>query len=67
MWVFLEHKNDANTPAVLELWVLEVGPGLGRREKELATSPELKTFIYIISNYLLLVIQNCLDPENYGI
>ena len=40
MWVFLEHKNDANTPAVLELWVLEVGPGLGRREKEPATSPD---------------------------
>ena len=26
----LECKNDTNTPAVLEVWVLEFGPGLGQ-------------------------------------
>ena len=43
---FLEHKNDIDTPAVLELWVLEIGPGLGRRGKEPATFPNFKN-IYL--------------------
>ena len=34
MRIFLGCKNGTNTPAVLEMWVLEVGPGLGKRGKE---------------------------------
>ena len=28
----LECKNDTNPPVVWELWVLEVGPGMGQTE-----------------------------------
>ena len=42
VWIVLENKNDTNTPAISELWVLEVGTGLGRRGKEPARFPDFK-------------------------
>ena len=33
--ITLDCKNYTNTPAVLEVWVLEVVPGLGQIGKEL--------------------------------
>ena len=32
--IVLECKNDTNIPVFLELWVLEVGMGLGKRGKD---------------------------------
>ena len=42
MWTVLERKNDTNTPAFLELWVLEVGTGMGRRGKDPSTHHDKK-------------------------
>ena len=42
MQIFLDNKNDTDTPEVLELWVLEVGPGLWRKGKKPATLPNLE-------------------------
>ena len=47
----LECKNDTNTPAVLEVWVSEVGPGLGKRGREPTERWQIEgffpSFIYI--------------------
>ena len=46
VWIFLDHKNDTNTPEIWELWVLEVGPVLRHKGNEPASFYDFKFFIY---------------------
>ena len=47
----VERKNDTNTPAVLEVWVLGVGSGLGQMEKEPVKSQQC----FLIPNKIFIM------------
>ena len=51
LMVPLKYKNDTNTPVVLELWVLEVGPGFGSERKYLVKRQQS----FMIAKYWFMV------------
>ena len=59
--IILGCKNDTNTPAILELWVQEVGPGLGQsgqRGGKMQASSQVLFIFKIVTTFDICRVRN---------
>ena len=73
--IVIEHKNDTNAPAVLDMWVSEVGPWLGQRVKETGNKQQrslISIYIFIMGSpklfrLAIFSLTNLNGNDNYQI